>query len=154
MASTYTVQRTRRVDAPPGRVYGLIADFHEWPKWSPWEDADPDLRRDYSGAASGRGAVYSWSGNRKAGKGRMEIVDVDDDRRVDLDLSFERPFTSESRISFLLTPAGDGTDVTWQMTGTRPLLMRLAGPLLDMDKLVGKDFEKGLDRMARAATAG
>ena len=132
----------------------MIADFHEWPKWSPWEDVDPDLRRDYSGAASGRGAVYSWSGNRKAGKGRMEIVDVDDNRRVDLDLSFERPFTSETRISFLLTPAGDGTDVTWQMTGTRPLLMRLAGPLLDMEKLVGKDFEKGLDRMAQAATAG
>jgi len=154
MASTYTVQRTRRIDAPPDRVYALITDFHEWPKWSPWEDVDPDLQREYSGSPSGRGAVYSWSGNRKAGKGRMQIVDVDDDRRVDIDLAFEKPFKSQNLTTFLLTPAGEGTEVTWQMTGPRPLVMKLAGPLMNMDKLVGKDFDKGLDRLQRAASTG
>jgi uncharacterized protein YndB with AHSA1/START domain len=154
MASTYTVQRTRTIDAPADRVYRLIADFHAWTTWSPWEDVDPDLQRDYSGAESGRGAVYAWSGNRKAGKGRMEIVDVEENRRIDIDLRFEKPFPSENRTNFLLDPRGDATDVTWAMTGPRPLAMRIAGPLLNMDKLVGRDFEKGLDRLRRAASTG
>jgi uncharacterized protein YndB with AHSA1/START domain len=154
MASTYTVQRTRSIDAPPDRVYALLRDFHEWPKWSPWEDLDPDMKREYSGSTAGKGAVYTWSGNRKAGAGRMEIVDTEDDRRVDIDLAFEKPFKSENRTSFLLAPKGDATEVTWQMTGPRPLMMRIAGPLMNMDKLVGKDFDKGLDRLQRAASTG
>ncbi len=152
MAATYTVQRSRTIDAPADRVYALIADFQQWPAWSPGEDVDPELQREYSGATSGQGAVYSWSGNRKAGTGRMEIVDVEPDRRIDIDLRFEKPFTSENRTSFVLTPQGDATTVTWQMTGPRPLVMRIAGPLLNMDKLVGRDFEKGLDRLQRAAS--
>ena len=72
MADTYTVVRSRTIPAPVEQVYPLIADFHQWTRWSPWEDVDPDLHRDYSGPDSGQGAVYAWSGNRKAGSGRME----------------------------------------------------------------------------------
>src|SRR5205085_11559361 len=101
---------------PPEQVYALLQDFHEWPKWSPWEDIDPDMTREYSGAPAGPGAVYTWSGNRKAGAGRMEIVEVKVDRRVDIDLAFEKPFKSENRTTFVLTPKGETTEVTWQMT--------------------------------------
>ncbi len=86
---TYTVQRSATIDAPPARVYDQIVDFHNWTNWSPWEDLDPELQRTYSGAFAGTGAVYRWSGNRKAGQGRMEITDAAEPSRVRIDLVFE-----------------------------------------------------------------
>jgi uncharacterized protein YndB with AHSA1/START domain len=148
----FTVERERTIAAPPDRVKELITDFHEWKRWSPWEDVDPQLHRAYSGPESGVGARYAWSGNRKAGAGNMEITRVDD-RGVGVDLEFLKPFASRNTIDFVLAPAGEGTRVTWRMTGPRPLLMRLMGPIIDMDKLVGKDFDKGLERLDEAARA-
>ena len=153
MTSIYTVERTRTIQAPVERVYPLIADFHQWTRWSPWEDLDPDLHRAYSGADAGVGAVYAWSGNRKAGAGRMEIVKAEDDRMVEIDLRFEKPFKSQNSSTFVLEPVGETTSVTWRMTGPRPLLMRLTQKFFDMDRLVGKDFDKGLDKMALVAPA-
>ena len=151
MRSLYTVERTRMIDTSPERVYPLVADFRQWPRWSPWEDVDPDLHRSYSGAESGVGAVYGWSGNRKAGAGRMEIVRAEPDELVEIDLRFEKPFRSQNTSTFLLEPVGGRTQVTWRMTGPRPALMRLTQKFFDMDKLIGKDFDKGLDRMALVA---
>ena len=151
MTSIYTVERTRTIQAPVERVYPLIADFHQWTRWSPWEDLDPDLHRAYSGADAGVGAVYAWSGNRKAGAGRMEIVKAEADRLVEIDLRFEKPFKSQNTTTFVLEPVGETTSVTWRMTGPRPMLMRLTQKFFDMDKLIGKDFDKGLDKMALVA---
>lgn len=153
MTSIYTVERTRTIDAPAERVYPLIADFQQWPRWSPWEDVDPELQRRYSGAESGVGAVYGWSGNRKAGAGRMEILRAEPSSLVEIDLRFEKPFKSQSTSTFLLEPVGDRTQVTWRMAGPRPALIRLTQKFFDMDKLIGKDFDKGLDRMALVAPA-
>jgi uncharacterized protein YndB with AHSA1/START domain len=150
MSATYTVERSRTVEAPPERVRALIEDFHEWPRWSPWEGVDPELRRTYSGPASGPGATYAWSGNRKAGQGRMEMRSVTDER-IDVALHFDKPFRADNDVAFLLEPTGGGTRVTWRMTGARPLVMRLAGPLLSMDRLLGRDFDRGLDQLAAAA---
>src|SRR3954469_17876740 len=72
---TFRVQRTAAIKAPPEKIFPLIADFHQWRAWSPYEDRDPGLQRSYSGAAHGRGAVYAWQGNRNVGAGRMEILD-------------------------------------------------------------------------------
>ena len=151
MSATYTVERSRTVDAPPERVRALIEDFHAWPRWSPWEGLDPAMERSYGGPPSGPGATYAWSGNRKAGRGRMEMVAVEP-QRVEVALHFEKPFRSDNETLFLLEPRDRGTQVTWRMTGPRPLAMRLVGPLLNMDKLVGRDFERGLEQLAAAAT--
>jgi len=151
MASSYTVERSRTIPVAVERVYPLIVDFHQWPRWSPWEDLDPEMHRSYGGPESGTGATYAWSGNRKAGAGTMTITDVAENQRVDIDLTFDKPFKSQNKTTFMLAPEGEQTTVTWTMTGPRPLLMRLMGPLMNMDKLVGKDFEKGLDRMAQVA---
>jgi uncharacterized protein YndB with AHSA1/START domain len=153
MTSLYTVERSRTIEAPVDRVYPLISDFHQWTRWSPWEDVDPDLHRAYSGADAGVGAVYAWSGNRKAGSGRMEIVRAEENELVEVDLRFEKPFKSRNTTMFLLKPVGDRTEVTWRMTGPRPTIMRLTQKFFDMDKLIGKDFDRGLDRMALAAPA-
>ena len=153
MTSTYTVERTRMIEAPPERVFPLIADFRQWTRWSPWEDVDPELQRSYTGAESGVGAVYGWSGNRTAGAGRMEILRAEPNELVEIDLRFEKPFKSHNTTTFLLAGAGDRTEVTWRMTGPRPLPLRLTQRFFDMDKLIGKDFERGLERMALVAPA-
>jgi uncharacterized protein YndB with AHSA1/START domain len=153
MTSVYTIARSRTIDASAERVFPLIADFRQWTRWSPWEDVDPELQRQYSGAESGVGAVYGWSGNRKAGAGRMEILRAEPNTLVEVDLRFEKPFKSQSTSTFLLEPIGERTQVTWRMTGPRPALIRLTQKFFDMDKLLGKDFEKGLDQMALVAPA-
>jgi polyketide cyclase/dehydrase/lipid transport protein len=147
----FEVVRSTRIDAPAERVRGLIDDFHAWRAWSPWEDVDPDLRREYSGAESGVGARYAWEGNRKAGKGDMEIVGSEPER-VDVRLTFEKPWKATNAVTFTLVPAGESaTDVTWRMTGRQRGLAGLFGRIVSMDRLVGKDFEKGLARMKAAA---
>ena len=147
---SFTVERERTIAAPADRIAGLITDFHEWRRWSPWEDLDPQLHRAYSGPDEGEGARYAWSGNRKAGAGSMEITRVTHSEVV-VDLEFLKPFKATNVTTFLLEPQGDSTRVVWRMTGQRPLLMRLMGPLVDMDKLVGKDFDRGLEKLDEAA---
>ena len=147
---TYTVERTTTIAAPAGRIYDQIVDFHKWPNWSPWEDLDPALQRDYSGPEAGTGAVYHWSGNRKAGEGRMEIVRAVDPDRVDIDLQFVKPFKARNDTSFVLTLEDDNrTRVLWTMTGKKTFMTKAMGLFTSMDKMVGPDFEKGLDRLKK-----
>ena len=150
----YEVVRGTTIAAAPGRVHGLINDFRAWREWSPWEDVDPNLKRDYSGAESGVGAKYAWEGNRKAGRGNMEIVSSTPDR-IEVRLQFEKPFKATSRAFFELAPSGDeATDVRWRMRGTTKGFAALFGKVVSMDRLVGNDFEKGLARMKAAAESG
>jgi len=151
--STFEVTRSISVAAPPDQIFSLVNDFHQWRQWSPWEDLDPDLQRTYSGADAGVGAHYAWKGNRKAGEGSMEIVGSGPDG-VDVDLTFLKPFKATNRVRLALNPTSQGTDVVWTMTGEQTGLMALFGKLVPMDRLVGKDFEKGLARLKAAAEAG
>ncbi|ALE75342.1 MULTISPECIES: SRPBCC family protein [unclassified Pseudonocardia] len=154
--SSYTVQRRVVVGAPAERVHRLVADLREWRAWSPWEGLDPALEREYSGPEQGVGARYAWSGNRKAGRGTMEVTGVADDR-IDILVTFEKPFRSTSTSTFLLAPTGDGagaTDVTWRMTGEQTGLAAVVGRVVPMDRLMGGDFERGLSRLKAVAEAG
>lgn len=153
MGTPYTVERTATTSAPPPRVHGLVADFHEWRAWSPWEDIDPAMTRTYEGPDSGVGARYSWSGNRKAGAGSMEITGDDPDC-IEVDLRFTRPFPSQSRMQMLITPSGDSTLVTWRLLGEVSGMTRLFSMVRSMDSLVGPDFERGLERLTRVAETG
>ncbi len=144
MADTYTVERSTAIAAPASDIYARIVDLHRWSSWSPWEELDPDMERSYSGADEGIGAVYEWSGNMKAGTGRIEIVSVVPDERVELELRFLKPFKSESQVSFAIEGSGDAKTVTWTMTGGLTLLTKLIRLVRPMDKMVGPDFERGL----------
>lgn len=154
-SETYTVERERRIAAPPTAVRERIVDFRRWEAWSPWADLDPEMREHYRGAETGVGAVYEWEGNRKAGAGRMEIVGVDGSSDgsdvVTIDLRFLKPFKSNSTTTFRLRPDGDGTHVTWTMVGPRTFMVKVMGIFTSMEKLIGKDFEKGLGRLAADA---
>lgn len=154
-SSNYEVERTTRIEAAPSAVIANIVDFKKWQAWSPWEDLDPALQRTYSGADSGVGAVYEWSGNRKAGAGRMEILDVEPDRSVTIDVRFVKPFKSHSTSTFSVTPASDSASgVTWSMTGPKTFMTKVMGIFTSMDKMIGPDFEKGLARLKTVAERG
>jgi uncharacterized protein YndB with AHSA1/START domain len=145
--TSFTVERTIEIDAPPERVFDAIVDFHRWLDWSPWEGLDPNLNRTYTGPESGVGAVYEWSGTRKVGAGRMEIVDATSPTSVGIKLDFLKPFKSHSQTRFTLTPGGGTTIVTWAMKGPKTFATRVMGIFTSMDKLVGGDFEKGLAQL-------
>ena len=145
--SDYEVKRTITVDAEPQKVYGKIVDLHKWESWSPWEGLDSDMSKRHTGPESGVGASYTWKGNRKVGEGKMAITDVAEPSRVALDLHFLKPFKAENETVFALEPAGAGTRVTWTMTGSHTILSRIMGIFVSMDKMIGKDFEKGLAQL-------
>jgi hypothetical protein len=143
---TYTVEREADIAAPADKIRAVLVDFHQWQHWSPWEGLDPAMERSYSGPSSGVGTVYEWRGNRKVGAGRMEITG-DEPEEVVVALEFERPWKSKNTTTFTLRPTGDGTRVTWSMVGQKTLGTKVMGLFTSMDKLVGKDFEKGLARL-------
>jgi len=145
--ATYEVIRTTTINAQPQQIYGKIVNLHEWASWSPWEGLDPEMTKRYTGPDSGVGASYAWNGNRKVGEGKMTITDVAEPTRVALDLHFLKPFKAENETAFGLEPAGEGTQVTWTMTGNHTILSRIMGVFVSMDKMVGKDFEKGLAQL-------
>ncbi|MFC0358285.1 SRPBCC family protein [Kytococcus schroeteri] len=149
MAQTFQVTRSVEISASPEEVFPYLNDLHLWQQWSPWEEVDPDLRRCYSDPANGVGATYAWEGNRKAGKGEMEITHSEVGR-VSLDLRFEKPFRADNQVAFTLAPTAVGTLVTWTMTGTRGRVMALVNKVADFDAMIGRDFEKGLGRLKRA----
>jgi len=147
MADIYTVERTTTINAPAEKVYAQVADFRNWRTWSPWDDLDPDMKRTYSGADSGVGAGYAWSGNRKAGEGQMKITEAVEPSSVQIALDFLKPFKSSSTTTFNLKAQGETTEVTWTMTGPMTLMTRVMGVFKSMDKMVGPDFEKGLTQL-------
>ncbi len=147
MADTYVVERSMTINASPADLYGRISNLRNWTEWSPWEDLDPDMQQDYVGDDGTVGSGYRWKGNRKAGQGRMRITDLEAPDRVTIDLQFEKPFKSQSVTEFALTPDGDGTKVTWNLTGTHNWMSKVMGIFMSMDKMLGKDFEKGLQNL-------
>lgn len=147
--ATFEMSRSTTVAAAPERVHALVNDFREWQQWSPWEGLDPDLKRTYTGPERGVGAHYEWDGNKKAGHGTMEIIESTPSA-VAIDLHFLKPFEATNITRFDLAPAGEGTAVTWTMTGERGALMGVMGKLY-FDKAVGKDFDRGLAQLKATA---
>jgi uncharacterized protein YndB with AHSA1/START domain len=140
----FRIARSTVIKAPPERIYALLDDFHAWGAWSPYEKLDPAMTRTYGGPASGLGSTYAWSGDGKAGAGRMEIVETAAPSKLVVDLNFTKPFQSRSKTFFTLVPEGGATRVTWAMEGPSPFLFRVMDVIFNMDKTAGKDFETGL----------
>jgi uncharacterized protein YndB with AHSA1/START domain len=144
----FRVKRATSIKAPPDKIFTLINDFHNWGSWSPYENKDPAMKRTFGGAPNGIGAVYGWEGNRNIGSGRMEITDASPPSRIKLKLDFVKPFVAHNIVEFTLEPSGDAanvtTNVTWAMHGPTPFFGRIIHVFIDMDRMVGADFETGL----------
>ena len=150
---TFTISRAADIQAPAATVHGLISDYHRWIDWSPWEGIDPHLQRTYTGADAGVGAKYAWVGNKKVGSGNMETI-RDETDRIEIRLEFTAPWKAVNTTVFDLAETAGTTRVTWTMTGEHRGLRGLLMGLMPMDKIVGKDFEKGLAHRKAKAEAG
>jgi uncharacterized protein YndB with AHSA1/START domain len=150
---TFQVQRAATIKAPPEKIYPLIYDFQQWKGWSPWENKDPAMKRSYSGAESGKGAVYAWDGNKNVGSGRMEILEASVPSKIVIKLDFFKPFEGHNTAEFTMLPQGDATnlttDVTWLMHGPAPFVSKVMQVFMNIDNMIGKDFEVGLANLKR-----
>ena len=146
---TFRVQRAATVKAPLEKIFPLINDFHQWGTWSPYENKDPAMTRSYSGAAAGKGAVYAWEGNKNVGSGRMEILDSSAPTKIVIKLDFFTPFEGHNTAEFTMLPQGDATNLTWLMHGPAPFMSKLMQVFMNIDNMVGKDFEVGLANLKR-----
>ena len=148
---TFEVRRAATIKAPPEKIFAAISDFHQWGSWSPWENKDPAMQRSYGGAASGRGAVYAWEGNKNVGSGRMEILEASPPSKIVIKLDFLKPFEAHNTAEFTMLPQGNATSITWLMHGPASFMVKVMHVFINMDRMVGKDFEAGLANLQRLA---
>ena len=147
---TFVVQRSLDIRAQQEKIAPLITDMRAWKDWSPYEGRDPDMKRTYSGAPSGKGAIYAWDGDKNVGAGRMEIIDASSSL-VRIQLDFFRPFEAHNIAEFTLTPQGDTTRVKWSMRGPTPFFGKIMHVFINMDRMVGDDFAAGLAKLKALA---
>jgi len=141
---TFQVQRTATIQAPPEKIFPLINDFNRWDAWSPWEKKDPGMKRSFGTVTAGKGAAYAWDGNKDVGQGSMEITESAAPSRLAIRLSFVKPFEAHNNVEFSLIPRGAATQVTWTMRGPVPYISKIIHMFIDIDRMVGGDFEIGL----------
>jgi hypothetical protein len=148
---SFRVQRALNIKAPPDKIFAFINDLRGWGAWSPYEKRDPAMKRTFGGAASGKGAVYEWDGNKNVGKGRMEIIDASSPSKVVIKLDFISPFEGHNTAEFTMDAKGQGTDVTWAIYGPAPFISKIMQVFCNMDTMIGKDFEDGLANLKALA---
>ena len=143
--NSFNVTRSTTISAPPAAIFERINDFHAWTTWSPWEKLDPAMKRTYDGAASGVGTIYKWeSNNSEVGTGTMTITESRPGELVKVKLDFTKPFEGSNIAQFAFKPDADKTIVTWSMTGQTCIIAKIFGVFMNMDKMIGPEFEKGL----------
>jgi hypothetical protein len=142
--AAFRITRTAIMPAPPAVVFAQVNDFHKWEAWSPWAKLDPACKYSYEGPAAGTGAIFTWSGNNKVGEGRMTVLESRPDELLRINLQFLKPFKATSTSEFTFQPQGNQTVVTWSMYGKNNFMAKAMGLVMNCDKMVGGDFEKGL----------
>lgn len=149
LSPTFKVSRSVTVNAPPDKVYALVADPRRWKEWSVWNRRDPAMEITYSGPPSGSGAVWAWK-SKNEGDGRMTFTTAEPGKRLGYELYFP-DFGTTSNGDLMLEAAGSGTKVVWLMNGnmgSNPLYRWMT---LFMDGMLGKDFEAGLANLKALA---
>ena len=152
--SDFRVARTATIAAPAPAVFAQVNDYRNWKAWSPYEKLDPAMKKTYEGAAAGTGAVYSWAGNSRAGEGRATITESRPNELIRIRLELLKPFTATNTAEFTFKPEGDRTAVTWSLIGTRNFMFKAVGLVMNMDKMVGGQFEEGLAQLKSVTEAG
>ena len=151
--SGFRVERTATISAPAPAVFGQVNDFHNWEAWSPWAKLDPTMRQAFEGAPAGTGAIYTWTANKQVGEGRMTVTESRPNELIRIRLEFLKPFAATNTAEFAFKPEGNQTVVTWSMVGKNNFMAKAVHLVVNMDRMVGGDFEKGLARMKSVAEA-
>ena len=151
--SEYRVARTTTIAAPAALVFAHVNDFREWGAWNPWAKLDPEMTQTYEGAPAGIGAVHTWAGNREVGEGRMTVIESRPNDLIRIRLDFLKPFRATSTAEFTFEPRGEQTVVTWSMAGDVNFVAKAIHLFVDMDRMIGGNFEKGLRDMKSVVEA-
>jgi hypothetical protein len=149
----FHVARTARIAAKPSAVFAQVNDFHQWDAWNPWAKLDPAMKQSYAGGPAGVGAVYTWAGNSQVGEGRMTVTESRPSELIRIKMEFLKPFASTSTAEFTFRPEGDHTVVTWSMEGRNNFMAKAIHLVMNMDRMIGGQFEKGLAQMKAVAEA-
>ena len=149
----FQITRTATIAAPAAVVFAQVNDFHLWDAWSPWAKLDPAMKQTHAGASAGPGAIYTWSGNKDVGEGRMTLTESRSNELIRIKLEFLKPFPAVNTTEFSFKPEGTQTAVTWSMSGTNGFMAKAFCMFMNMDKMVGGDFEKGLAQLKTVAEA-
>ena len=150
----FKVVRAATIAAAPATLFEQVNDFHKWEAWSPWAKLDPACKNSYSGAAVGKDAGFAWEGNNKVGAGRMTITESQSPELIRINLEFLRPFKSTNTTEFTFKSQSSQTLVTWTMSGKNNFMSKVFGLFVDCEKMVGKDFEKGLASIKAITESG
>jgi carbon monoxide dehydrogenase subunit G len=142
----YHVERSILIKAPADKIFAFINDFHRWDAWSPY-NKDPAMQKTYSGSDSGKGAHYAWVGNKDVGQGEITLVDTTPPNKLVFDLHMIKPFEGRNVAAFSLAPEAGATRVTWSLDDKHTLFLKTLTLFMNMDKMIGKDFEVGLARL-------
>jgi hypothetical protein len=152
-SADFRIARSATVTAPAAEVFAQVNDFHNWQAWSPWANIDPAMKQIYEGSPAGAGAIYMWSGNKKAGEGRMTLTESRPSDLIRIKLEFLKPFKATNTAEFTFKPQGNQTVVTWSMFGQKNFMFKAVHLLMNMDKMLGGEFDKGLAQMKAVAEA-
>jgi uncharacterized protein YndB with AHSA1/START domain len=149
--NTFLIERSLSIKAPPEKIFALINNFHDWIRWAPQDTEDPSMKRTFNGPESGTGAISDWTSTGSAGRGRMSITESVAPHRISVDVDWVKPFKAHNVNLFSLEPDGASTRATWSMRGTNVYMLKVMSVFVNMDRMMGKHFEAGLENLKRAA---
>lgn len=156
--ASFRIQRSATIAAPAATVFAHLEDFHRWAAWNPFEKGDTQMKLTYDGAG-GVGSSYHYV-SPNAGEGRMTFTELRPAERVGVRAEFIKPFAATNDIEFTLKPGANGVTVTWAMSGNNSFMGKAFSLMMNMDRMIGGQFEKGLadlkalsEREARQASA-
>jgi len=149
----FRITRSATIAAPPADVFAQVNDFHHWEAWSPWAKLDPAAKNSFEGPSAGTGAIFKWSGNSQVGEGTMTMTESHPNDSIKITIDFARPMAGTNVAEFTFKPEGSQTVVTWSMTGRSNFVGKAFCLFVNMDKMVGGEFEKGLAQMKTVVEA-
>jgi uncharacterized protein YndB with AHSA1/START domain len=151
--NNFRYERSISIAAPADKAFAQVIDFNKWAAWSPWEKMDLNTKKTYEGAPSGVGAKYHWLGNKNVGEGRMEITEVKPNELIRIRLEFIKPMAAVNTTDFTFKQDGSNVVVTQSMYGCNTFMGKAFGLVMNMDKMIGSQFAKGLADIKRIAEA-
>ena len=143
----YHVHRSIVINKDRTSVFEFLKYLKNSEKWSPWEEKDPNMAKQFKGTDGEVGALSAWQGNKDVGEGEQEITKIVADERIESELRFFKPWKSTSDAYLSVDDADGGTKVTWGFSGKHPFIGSIFMLFMNMDKAVGTDFEKGLAKL-------
>ena len=149
----FRVSRTIKISAPASAVFAQVNELQKWDAWSPWAKLDPNAQNSFEGPPSGTGAVMRWSGNNKVGQGSMTIIESNPYDFISFKLEFLKPFATHNTATFTFNSENNQTTVTWCLYGKNNFMRKAVGLIMNCDKMVGEQFEKGLAALKSVAEA-